>query len=72
MDSAAGVAAYAAMQQALKLQDHASEKERAYIRALATRYGADPLAARAQRDSAYARAILTAREPAGRCREGLP
>ena len=58
MDSAAGVAAYAAMQQALKLQENATEKERAYIRALATRYGPDPLKDRARLDSAYARAMM--------------
>jgi tetratricopeptide (TPR) repeat protein len=57
MDSAAGVAAYAAVQRALELHDHASPREWALIRALATRYEAVPGPARASLDSAYARAM---------------
>jgi tetratricopeptide (TPR) repeat protein len=57
MDSAAGVAAYAALQKALALRESASESERAYIDALATRYAAVPPANRAALDSAYARAM---------------
>jgi tetratricopeptide (TPR) repeat protein len=57
MDSASGVAAYAAVQQALALRSHASARERAYIDAVATRYEATPTANRARLDSAYARAM---------------
>ena len=56
MDSAGGAAAYQAIQQAVRLRDHASEAERAYIDALARRYG-PPTADRAARDSAYAAAM---------------
>jgi hypothetical protein len=59
--------AYAAIQKALSLADaHASEKERAFIRAMASRYVAsfDPAGARAQ-DAAYAQAMkrVTERYP---------
>jgi tetratricopeptide (TPR) repeat protein len=57
MDSAGGVAAYAALQKARQLASNASEKERAYIDALATRYAAVPTSDRAQLDSAYAHAM---------------
>jgi tetratricopeptide (TPR) repeat protein len=57
MDSASGVAAYAALQGALERLDGASEKERALIRALAERYGSVPPADRAPLDSAYAGAM---------------
>jgi tetratricopeptide (TPR) repeat protein len=57
MDSASGVAAYAAIQQALARQAHATPKEQALIEALATRYSADPQAGRAGLDSLYARAM---------------
>ncbi|MGH7663627.1 MAG: hypothetical protein ACRENI_04925 [Gemmatimonadaceae bacterium] len=57
MDSASGVLAYAAMQNAERLSDAASEKERAYIRALSVRYAPLPPAARAALDTAYARAM---------------
>lgn len=57
MDSASGVAAYAALEEALARREGASEKERALIEALAERYSPDPLAERAARDSAYARAL---------------
>src|SRR5947199_9209192 len=56
MDSAAGVAAYTALRQALARIRHASPRERAYITALAHRYAAPPTpsAHRPARDSAYA------------------
>ncbi len=57
MDSASGVAAYEAAQQAVKLSQHASPKHRALIQAMAQRYGGDPTANRAALDSAYARAM---------------
>jgi tetratricopeptide (TPR) repeat protein len=57
MDSASGVAAYAAVQRALAVQGHASPRERALIEALARRYEAEPEADRAALDSAYARAM---------------
>src|SRR5437016_940697 len=56
MDSAAGIAAYTALRQALSRVRHGSPRERAYIAALAHRYAAPPFrpAARAALDSAYA------------------
>ena len=57
MDSAAGVAAYAAVQKARALRSHASPRERAYIDAVARRYEAGAPADRARLDSAYARAM---------------
>lgn len=42
MDSASGIAAYAAVQKALALKAHATVPERSYIEALAQRYEADP------------------------------
>jgi len=58
MDSASGVAAYAAAQKALRLASKVSPREQAYIRAVAKRYAAVPTAAnRAALDSAYARAM---------------
>jgi tetratricopeptide (TPR) repeat protein len=57
MDSAAGVAAYAALQQALALREHATPSERALIEALAARYAEVPPADRAHLDSAYAAAM---------------
>ena len=58
MDSAAGKAAYQAIQQAVMLARYASQRERAYIEALATRYAADPETAdRAALDQAYADAM---------------
>src|SRR5215213_1463512 len=47
MDSASGLAAYAAVQKALALKSHATAPERAYIEALAQRYEAVPPADRA-------------------------
>jgi hypothetical protein len=65
MDSASAAAAWDALQQALSLREHASERERALIEALATRYAAVPPAERAALDSAYARSMqqLAARYP---------
>ena len=54
MDSAAGIAAYQALEQARVRLRHASPREQAYIGALATRYTPVPPAARAALDSAYA------------------
>lgn len=57
MDQASGVAAYAAVQNALALRSHATAQERAYIEALAQRYEADPPADRARLDASYSRAM---------------
>jgi tetratricopeptide (TPR) repeat protein len=57
MDSAAGVAAYAAIQRALAVQERASVRERALLGALAARYAQVPPADRAAFDSAYAHAM---------------
>ena len=56
MDSAAGIAAYKALVQALARQRGASTRERAYIAALAHRYAVPPIPPgdRAALDSAYA------------------
>ena len=54
MDSAAGIAAYSALRQALSRVPHASPRERAYIAALAHRYESSPPTDRAALDSAYA------------------
>src|SRR2546425_1197011 len=56
MDSAAGIAAYQALHQALSRVRNASPRERAYIAALAHRYAVPPrrTADRAALDSAYA------------------
>jgi tetratricopeptide (TPR) repeat protein len=67
MDSAAGVAAHAAIGRAVALRSHASEAERELIDALATRY-ADPAGAapgRASLDTAYsvAMAEVARRQP---------
>jgi tetratricopeptide (TPR) repeat protein len=62
MDSAAVPAAHAAIERALAVQTHASERERALIHAAAVRY-ADPAHASADRaplDSAYANAMAEA------------
>lgn len=68
MDSASGVAARAALERAQALADKASERERALIEALATRYASPPPANRAHLDSAYARAMgdVAARYPEDR------
>lgn len=57
MDSAAGVAAHRAILEADARKAGASGVERALIDALSRRYGADPGAERATRDSAYAGAM---------------
>jgi len=57
MDSASGLAAYAASRRAVSLASHASPRERAYIAALAARYGAEPTARRKALDTAYSRAM---------------
>ncbi len=57
MDSASGVAAYAAAQKALALKSHATAPERAYIEAVAQRYEADPPTDRARLDTVYSRAM---------------
>ena len=49
--------AWGAAQRAMSLRDKASEKERAYIEALALRYSSDPKAERAPLDEAYAAAM---------------
>ena len=56
MDSAAGIAAYQALHQALSRVRNASPRERAYIAALAHRYAVPPIPPgdRAALDSAYA------------------
>jgi len=65
MDSAAGAAAYGAARHALRLIDRAAPSNRALIRAMARRYGVDPLADRQRLDSVYARAMgdVAARSP---------
>lgn len=57
MDSASGVAAYAAVQRALSLKSHATAPERVYIEALAQRYEEDPPTDRARLDISYSRAM---------------
>ena len=57
MDSAAGVAAHAAVERARAAEAHASARERALIDALAKRYTRVPRADRTALDSAYARAM---------------
>ncbi|MBR9989071.1 MAG: hypothetical protein KFH98_04900, partial [Gemmatimonadetes bacterium] len=59
MDSASGVAAFAAIREALARRDHATAKERALIDALATRYREVPPADRAALDTLYAREMKT-------------
>ena len=53
----ANAPALAAVARAVALKDHAGERERALIDALATRYSADPKAERAALDAAYADAM---------------
>ena len=63
MDSASGVAAYEAVQEAKRLARGASPKERAYIEALAQRYVAVPTGPRKDLDKAFADAMrVVARE----------
>ncbi|MFL5562897.1 MAG: hypothetical protein ACJ79K_15605 [Gemmatimonadaceae bacterium] len=65
MDSAAGVAAWAELQQAVALAPKATVRERAFIGALRARYSAVPPNDRAGLDSAYATAMgaIAARYP---------
>src|SRR5256885_8711366 len=57
MDSAAGLSAYQALQQALARERAASPRERAYIEALAKRYAPIPPADPAALDAAYPAAM---------------
>ncbi|MGH7599446.1 MAG: tetratricopeptide repeat protein, partial [bacterium] len=57
MDNVEVPNAYAAIQKALELAPKASEKERAYIEALAKRYAAEPVEDRKPLDEAYAAAM---------------
>lgn len=57
MEAEAGMEAYDAIQEALARAPRASERERAYIRAMAVRYAMPPPAERAALDSVYARAM---------------
>lgn len=57
MEAEAARAAYAASRKALALAGHASAKEQALIRALATRYAEVPAEDRASLDQAYAEAL---------------
>jgi tetratricopeptide (TPR) repeat protein len=50
--------AYQAIQRAVVLKDKSSERERAYIEALAKRYTNEPMADRTTLDQAYARAMM--------------
>jgi len=65
MDEPSGLAAYAAVQGALRVREHGSERERAMVDALATRYAADPPEERGALDRAYAEAMgrVAARYP---------
>ena len=57
MDSASGLAAYAAAQKALALKSHGTAAERAYIEAVAQRYAEVPPTDRARLDTLYSRAM---------------
>lgn len=57
MDATNGRLAYSAIQQAVRRATTVSDRERALIRALATRYSAEPTADRAELDVAYSRAM---------------
>jgi hypothetical protein len=57
MDSSGGALAWSALQEAQARAADVSQEERAYIQALSARYGPDPMADRAARDSAYAAAM---------------
>jgi tetratricopeptide (TPR) repeat protein len=65
MTEADSKTAYAAIQKAIALKDGASDKERDYIDALATRYSSDPAAPREPLDLAYVDAMraLSAKYP---------
>lgn len=57
MDTEAVPEAWEALQKAIALSNKASDPEKAYIQALATRYLLEPVAERSQLDSAYAKAM---------------
>ena len=57
MDAASSRLAYAAIQQASQHATRVSNREQALIRALATRYAAEPSTDRAELDGAYSRAM---------------
>ena len=57
MDASRNAAAVEAVQKAQALQAGASDRERAYIQAIATRYSSDPSAKRADLDRAYSAAM---------------
>jgi tetratricopeptide (TPR) repeat protein len=57
IDSVRNAKAVDAVQRAQAAQSHASERERAYISAIATRYSSDPKADRAKLDQAYSDAM---------------
>ncbi|MGB3492463.1 MAG: hypothetical protein WBA57_07035 [Elainellaceae cyanobacterium] len=57
MDAGAVPTAYEEMQTAIALSDSATERERAYIQALAQRYSAEPVSDRTELDLAYANAM---------------
>ena len=57
MDATNGRLAYSAIQQAVQRAPGVSDRERALIQALATRYSAEPTADRAELDVAYPRAM---------------
>ncbi|HET9948991.1 MAG TPA: tetratricopeptide repeat protein [Longimicrobiales bacterium] len=57
MDAESGRMAYEALQKAISVKQHASEREQALIDALAARYAADPPEDRAHLDRAYADAM---------------
>jgi hypothetical protein len=54
-----GEVAHHAIYRALELTDGTTDRERAYIEAMAARYEEDPMVERARQDSAYARAAAT-------------
>jgi len=57
MSEESQLAAYAAIQNAVALQDSASQQEQDFIQALATRYNGDPASPREPQDLAYADAM---------------
>ena len=57
MSAESGPIAYRTVQQAMALRGHASERERAYIEALARRYAAEPVDDRSKLDRDYADAM---------------
>jgi tetratricopeptide (TPR) repeat protein len=58
MEAEAAPLAYEAVRKAASLAANVTDKEGALIKALETRYGPDDMALRAQRDNAYAKAML--------------